>query len=108
MFRNQLITRYQIIPKSDFPSFKVHFSCEMDPTTGRSIDLQYKHPHFDRVPEGSGLFSVAARWMIKCNKEGNDRVRASVKYQVLCDETAFVGVIKQKDKVTGQMLQSSI
>ena len=46
--------------------------------------------------------------MIKCIKESNDRVRASVKYQVLCDETAFVGVIKQKDKVTGQILKSSI
>ena len=28
----------------------------------------------------------------------------SKKYQVLCDETAFVGVKKQKEKVTGKMI----
>jgi hypothetical protein len=31
-----------------------------------------------------------------------------VKYQVLSDQTAFVGVVKQKDKASGQMKESTV
>ena len=32
------------------------------------------------------------------------KVELSVKYQVLCDETAMVGVLKRLDKATGQLM----
>ena len=33
------------------------------------------------------------------------KIALSVKYQVLCDETALVGVIKELDSATGQIKQ---
>ena len=33
----------------------------------------------------------------------NDQVAVSLKYQVICEQTAMVGVVKQKDKSTGEM-----
>ena len=31
-----------------------------------------------------------------------------MKYQVLCDTTAIIGVMKQADKVTGELIESTI
>ena len=41
---------------------------------------------------------------------GQNKISAedSVKYQVLCDETAMVGVIKQKSKKTGKMEEITV
>jgi hypothetical protein len=41
-------------------------------------------------------------------KESNNVIKNSVKYQVLCDQTAFVGIVKQKDKATGQMQEFAV
>ena len=35
-------------------------------------------------------------------------MQTSLKYQVLCDETAIVGVMKQTDKSTGELQTSTI
>lgn len=46
---------------------------------------------------------------IQGNKHDNDKeekvTNLSLKYQVLSNYTALVGMIKQKDKVTGEMKQ---
>jgi len=31
-----------------------------------------------------------------------------LKYQVLCEQTAFVGVVKQKDKASGEMKEFAV
>ena len=36
------------------------------------------------------------------------QVQSSVKYQVLCDQTAIVGVLKQTDKSSGDLQTSTI
>lgn len=40
--------------------------------------------------------------------KGQENVACSVKYQVLSKETAMVGVVKQKQKATGEMLQYEV
>jgi len=59
------------------------------------------------VEEGFGRFKLAARDLIS-KLPVEKRAHASIKYQVLCDETAFVGVVKQKDKASGQAIDFSI
>ena len=41
-------------------------------------------------------------------EKGSQQVQSSVKYQVLCDQTAIVGVLKQTDKQTGNLQTSTI
>ena len=48
------------------------------------------------------LFKIAAQEQINnCNQQ----VAQSLKYQVLCDQTAMIGVVKQKEKATGEIKQ---
>ena len=37
-----------------------------------------------------------------------EKIQMSVKYQVLVEETAIIGVLKQADKVTGELTESKI
>ncbi len=39
---------------------------------------------------------------------GKENVKLSVKYQVLSKETAMIGVVKQKQKATGEMREYTI
>ena len=39
---------------------------------------------------------------------GKENVEFSVKYQVLSKETAMIGVVKQKQKATGEMREYTI
>ena len=48
------------------------------------------------------LFKMAAHDLI-INGETSLKVQNSIKYQVLCDETAMVGIMKTKDLVTGEL-----
>ena len=100
VFRNQSLTRCMIMSRKDFESLTLSFTSELDPITKNPINLNFTSSHFDKV-ESTGLFQLAAKAKITKNI---DKVALSKKYQVLCDQTAFVGVIKQKDKTTGQMI----
>lgn len=71
------------------------------------IDLQFSSAQFTQVEEGFGLFNSAAKQLLK-KISGSEKVTHSIKYQVLCDETAFVGVVKQRDKASGELLDFSI
>ena len=48
------------------------------------------------------LFKMAAHDLVT-NGEASLKVQNSIKYQVLCDETAMVGIMKTKDLVTGEL-----
>lgn len=47
VFRNQLCTFFKIIPKENFESLKVDFSCEEDPITKGKINLQFTSANFE-------------------------------------------------------------
>lgn len=102
VFRGQIITKCQIVSTNQFEAIQVAFKC-FDPVQKSTIDFQFTSGHFDRVEEGFGLFKIAARDEIAslAKLKKHEKINLSKKYQILCDETAFVGVIKQKDKATG-------
>jgi len=55
------------------------------------------------------LFKMAAFEKIKSLDKGSPEQNAvSIKYQVLAAGTAMVGVLKQKKKATGELVQSTI
>jgi hypothetical protein len=55
--------------------------------------------------EGDSIFKLAARAILKGNQDQFNRVNISIKYQVLCKETAFSGFIKQDKKFLGEIRQ---
>ena len=62
-------------------------------------------------PVGEALFKKGVHdWLDGSNKSAtkDDRVKTSVKYQVLCDDTAIIGVSKQENKATGEVQESTI
>ena len=107
VFRNQIISKCKIISRQEFENLKISFKC-FDPVQKSDIDFQFTQNHFNMVGEGFGLFKIAARDRIEFEYADAGKVQLSKKYQVLCDQTAFVGVIKQQDTATGQMLDFAI
>lgn len=79
------------------------FNSTQDPFTQQPINLEFDATAFRRV-EGEAaskaLFKMAAHEAIKTS---SDVEPISVKYQVLCKKTAMIGVVKQKEKVTGEL-----
>jgi hypothetical protein len=69
------------------------------------FSLEFDHNDFSTL-DGDSLFKLVARAHInESNKNVSD---IAVKYQVLSKETAFIGVIKQDEKVIGEIEKVSI
>jgi len=49
------------------------------------------------------LIKIAAHNTIQNLGETDEAKQLSLKHQVICDQTAIVGVLKQADKATGDM-----
>jgi len=61
---------------------------------------------FKEVPEGTGLFKLAVKNKIdSMTLSPNDIKDLSLKYQVLSKETAFIGVVKENDEVTNDVME---
>ena len=54
------------------------------------------------------LFKMAAYDKIEKETNASTRISLSTKYQVVCDDTAIVGVLKQPDKASGELIESKI
>ena len=86
---------------------KFTFFCGYDPRIETSFENTFQYSEFKKVPEGSGIFKLAAQKQL--SKLSNQaKIVSSVKYQVLCEETAMIGVVKQKIKSTGEMKEYKI
>lgn len=75
--------------------------------TGKPVKLEFSSGHFDQMPTDFGLFKIAARTRMQ-SQSAASTIATSIKYQVLSDQTAFVGVVKQKDKASGEMKEFAI
>ena len=51
---------------------------------------------------------MAANQKIEKLTDIGARKNLSVKYQVVCDDTAIVGVLKQTDRTSGELIESKI
>lgn len=106
VFRNQKIFRSTIISKAEFNDFKFNFESELDPVTNASISLDFDSSSFKKIENSSlakAIFKNAALSTIQDTNSKAEKIKRSVKYQVLIDETAMIGVVKQKDKNSGEM-----
>ena len=76
---------------------KFTFSCKNEPISGQPFNLEFTHDDFREVTgdDAESLFQFVALSEINSTKDKAQKVAQSLKYQVLCDHTAIVGVIKQ-------------
>jgi hypothetical protein len=77
------------------------FESKEDPLTSLPLSLEFDHNDFSLI-EGESLFKLAARVHIN-NQSNKDSKDTAVKYQVLSNDTAFIGEIKQDNKVIGEI-----
>ena len=54
------------------------------------------------------MMKMAAHSSIQNHANAETAKVMSLKYQVLCDQTAIIGVLKQQDKATGEMQESIV
>jgi hypothetical protein len=57
---------------------------------------------------GEALFKMAVFNKIETEPDISVKKELSLKHQVLCDETAIIGVMKQTNKTTGELKETSI
>lgn len=95
-----------IIKKSQFENLKLTFESKKDPLTKLPFSIKFDQDDFSRV-EGESLFKLAARAHLN-ESNNNSSPDIAVKYQVLSSNTAFIGVIKQNDKVIGEIKEVQI
>ena len=106
VFYNQLVSTYRIMSKEDYAKLNFSFECEKDPQTNEGFKLDFTKADFTKVQANSGIFKLAAHEKIK-DLTGTDQRNVSMAYQVLADETAFIGTVKQK-KSSGEIEQFSL
>jgi len=90
VFRNQLVYETNLMTKSAFEGNTVSLYCKKDPTTGNPVELTFSPRNFAKVSEDEsmGMFQMCAMRLPKLTTE------QSIKYQVLSETTAMVGVVK--------------
>lgn len=72
----------------------------MDELKGAKVHVRVNKPDFVMIPDGELLTKMAAHYGIKKLEQQNKGTEeVAVKYQVLSKHTAFIGVVKQVDKV---------
>lgn len=94
------------MPLSDFDAIKVKFSCKDDSESGKGFDYEFTRTAFQEVRD-MPLFQMAANEQLK-KLHGDEECQLAIKYQVLSNGTAMVGVVKQKKKETGELLNFNI
>ncbi len=104
-FRNYPLNFFMIMYKSQFEDLKLTFESKEDPLTKQPFSLNFNHSDFDTL-DGDCLFKLAARAHI--NEDDKNNAAIAVKYQVLSKDTAFIGVIKQDQKVIGETQKVTI
>jgi hypothetical protein len=91
--------------KGEFEKLEVSFHSDRNPLTKQPIDLKFNKAAFELTD--MPLFQIAAHDKLQ-HLKGQANIDCSIKYQVLSDLTAMIGVVKQKKKATGEMENSSI
>ena len=72
----------------------------LDELKGTKVHVRVNKPDFVMIPEGEMLTKIAAHYAIKkLEQQSKGTEELAVKYQVLSKLTAFIGVVKQADKV---------
>ena len=109
LFRNSLCADAAIIDAALLDELKFTFSTK-EAESREALNLEFNRVDFSEVQgeAAQALFKMAAHRKIEKSKDPAARKSLSVKYQVVCDDTAIVGVLKQTDKTSGELRESNI
>lgn len=93
----------------EFTELKFQFTAKEEGSQ-QAVAMQFSKDDFFQVEgqEALVLFKMAAFEHIKKEKDPAKRKEMSLMHQILCDETAIVGVLKQAKKASGEMNESVI
>lgn len=110
LFRNDLVYSTRVMPAASFEK-NLSFKFSSKASEGLdAIDLSFSKADFVEV-EGEAaeaLFKMAVLDQIRSEPSTDAKKQLSLKHQVLCDETAMVGVIKMKDKASGELVETKV
>ena len=104
LYRNIIIQTSKLMNNSVFEELK--FTFQANPSEfGEALNLNFQKSDFVEVKGNAAdnLVKMAANKEILDCGDMNVAKELSLKYQVLCDQTAIFGVMKQTDKVTGDL-----
>lgn len=106
LFRNELITSARVITNDQFEKLQMRFNSEHDPITKAQVDVSFTKDDFEEMPAGDVLFKQAILQKVRNSQSNvinkNELTQSAIKYQVLCEFTSMVAVVKQKEKTTGE------
>ena len=111
VFRNQMVYATKLGSAADFNQLSFTFKTDTDPITQQKIDLTFSKVDFQKVegPAAEAIFKMAVHNELqRGGKEESAEIALSLKHQVICDKTAIVGVLKQENKTTGEVQESTI
>jgi len=93
------------MPTDLFDKLSCNFKSEYDPRTKTSVNQNWSKDSFrEFISEDNSLFKLCAKAEIDKSKTStSEKISLSEKYQVLCSETSFVCVIKNKNKIDTEM-----
>ena len=106
LFRNQVARYHTVMTETEFKSLsQCVFSCKFDPKTKMPMTHQFDKDRFTEVnpveQDNDYLFKLACKTkideLIKNKSSKQSIINLSTKYQVLSEETSFIGVLKQKN-----------
>ena len=107
LYRNELVYQTAIMGKADFENVNFKFLTKRDPKSGdEAMNLEFSKVDFEKITSSQAadaLIKLAAHRIIEQTKDKDEISHLSIKYQVLSDETAIVGVMKLNDKISGEM-----
>ena len=92
--------------KDQLEKATISFQSSANPLTGEKLEASASMADFIKVEDpkfASALFKQAAYDKIQESKSKQKQIELSQKYQVLCEHTSLIGVIKQKKKPTGEV-----
>ncbi|CDW82806.1 UNKNOWN [Stylonychia lemnae] len=114
-FRNELTSQYLIMKRDQFEEFKASFTSDNDPIKNEPIQHIMSRENFCILPPGEEIFKLAAKSAMQNIRDSQDNrqdipelLLLSLKYQVLAQETAFIGIMKQLEKHSGELKQVKI
>ena len=73
--------------------------------------MEFNKNDFQRIEDidiAKAVFKLAAFNKIQNSSSSHEKRDLSIQYQVLCEETAIIGVKKQKNKSTGEVKESVV
>lgn len=98
-----------IMTAAEFEKVSVAFESDWDPVRMKPLQYSFAQKDFKEVSGDNNLFKLAAHQMIKDPATATQKqLQLSLTYKVLCDQTAFVGIIRQKNKSTEKPVKVNI